>query len=63
MFSPYCNKLGKEDELNTGVYRSKLPNGAEVAYVDKGQGKTIGVLRDRYIEQGYTPAFEELPEK
>jgi len=47
----------------TGLYRTTLPNGSEVAYVDKGVGKPFGILRDRYETEGYTPAFEELPEK
>lgn len=46
-----------------GVYRSKLPNGAEVAYIDKGVGKPLGILRERYEEQGYKPSFEKLPEQ
>lgn len=49
--------------MSQGVYRTKLPNGAEVAYIDKGNGKTIGVMRDRYEAQGYVPAFEELPQQ
>lgn len=48
--------------MDNGVYRTTLPNGTEVAYVDKG-GKTIGVMRERYEEQGYKPAFEDLPAK
>ena len=46
-----------------GVYRSKLPNGTEVAFVDKGVGKPFGLMRDRYEEQGYQPRFEDLPEQ
>lgn len=49
--------------MANGVYRTKLPNGSEVAYVEKENGKTIGVMRDRYEAQGYTPSYEELPEK
>ena len=46
-----------------GLHRTKLPNGMEVAYVDKGVGKPIGVPRDRYEAQGYQPAFDKLPEQ
>ncbi|MEM9318540.1 MAG: hypothetical protein AAGA70_05995 [Pseudomonadota bacterium] len=46
-----------------GVHRSRLPNGAEVAFVDKGVGKPFGIMRDRYEEQGYQPPFDELPER
>lgn len=46
-----------------GLHRTKLPNGMEVAYVDKGVGKPIGVPRDRYEAQGYQPAFDTLPEQ
>ena len=49
--------------MSNGLYRTTLPNGSEVAYVEKAEGQTIGLLRDRYEAQGYTPAFEELPEK
>ena len=48
---------------NIGIYRTKLENGTVVAYVDKGIGSPIGVSRERYEEQGYTPAFDDLPEK
>lgn len=46
-----------------GVYRTKLPNGVEVAYVDKGVKNPIGIARERYEEQGYKPPYDELPEK
>jgi len=46
-----------------GLHRKTLPNGTEVAYIDKGVGSPLGILRDRYEEQGYEPAFEKLPEK
>ena len=49
--------------MSQGVYRTTLPNGTEVAYVDKGNGKTIGVMRDRYEEQGYAPSFDDLPQQ
>lgn len=46
-----------------GLYRKTLPNGMEVAYVDKGVGKPFGLPRDRYEEQGYKPDFDTLPEE
>ena len=46
-----------------GLYRTKLPNGTDVAYVDKGQGKTIGLTRESYEQKGYQPDFEALPEQ
>ena len=46
-----------------GLHRATLPNGMEVAYIDKGVGKPLGIPRDRYEEQGYEPAYEELPVK
>lgn len=46
-----------------GLYKSKLPSGAEIAYVEKENGKTLGVMRDRYEEQGYEPLYDDLPEK
>lgn len=46
-----------------GLHRSTLPNGMEVAYVDKGVGKPLGIPRDRYEQQGYEPAFDKLPEQ
>jgi len=45
----------------TGVYRSTHSSGMEVAFVDKGLGKPIGIPRDRYEEKGYQPSFEDLP--
>lgn len=47
----------------TGVYRTVLDNGMEVAYVDKGIGKPLGLPRNVYEEKGYAPSYEDLPEK
>ena len=46
-----------------GVYKSTLPNGMEVAYVDKGVGKPLGIPRESYESNGYSPSYDDLPEK
>lgn len=63
MISPHCTSWERAGSMTKGVYRTTLPNGTEVAYVDKGDGKTIGLMRDRYESQGYKPVFDKLPEK
>lgn len=45
------------------LYRTILPNGMEVAYVDKGTKSPLGLTREMYEKSGYTPAFEDLPKK
>jgi hypothetical protein len=45
------------------LYRTTLPNGMEVAYVDKGTANPLGLTREMYEKAGYQPPFEELPKK
>lgn len=47
----------------TGVYRTVHTNGMEIAFVDKGVGKPLGIPRERYEANGYQPPFDALPEK
>jgi len=47
----------------TGLYRTKHDNGMEIAFIDKGVGKPLGIPRDRYETSGYKPSWNELPEK
>ncbi|SMX45323.1 hypothetical protein [Actibacterium lipolyticum] len=47
----------------SGVNRTKLANGLEFAFIDKGVGKLIGIPREQYEANGYQPPFESLPEK
>lgn len=46
-----------------GLYRTVLPNGMEVAYVDKGTKFPLGLPREAYVAAGHKPPYEELPEK
>lgn len=41
--------------------RTSLPNGMEVAYVDKGLANPLGLTRELSAEGGYKPPFDELP--
>ena len=45
------------------LYRTTLPNGMEVAYVDKGLANPLGLTRELYEKGGYKPPFDELPVK
>jgi hypothetical protein len=45
------------------LYRTTLPNGMEVAYVDKGTKNPLGLTRELYEKGGYSPAFDDLPQK
>lgn len=45
------------------LYRTTLPSGIEVAYVDKGLTNPLGLTRELYEKAGYTPAFDDLPRK
>ena len=45
------------------LYRTTLPNGMEVAYVDKGTKSPLGLTRELYERAGYAPTFDELPQK
>lgn len=49
--------------VTKGVNRATLPDGTEIAYIDKGIGNPLGIPRARYEEQGYEPAYDDLPEK
>lgn len=46
-----------------GLYRTTAKNGMEVAFIDKGLGNALGIPRERYESSGYTPPFDQLPEK
>ncbi|MEO8530002.1 MAG: hypothetical protein ABI459_02160 [Deltaproteobacteria bacterium] len=46
-----------------GLYRTTLPNGMEVAYVDKGFKNPLGLTREMYEAAGHQPPYEELPKK
>jgi hypothetical protein len=46
-----------------GLYRTTLPNGMEVAYVDKGVGNPLGMPRELYEQAGHKPPFDDLPKK
>lgn len=46
-----------------GLYRTKLANGMEVAYIDKGVKNPLGMPKEAYEEKGYKPAWKDLPEK
>jgi hypothetical protein len=45
------------------LYRTTLPNGMEVAYVDKGTKSPLGLTREMYEKAGHQPPFDELPKK
>lgn len=45
------------------LYRTTLPNGMEVAYVDKGTKNPLGLTRELYEKGGYKPAFDDLPKQ
>ena len=46
-----------------GLYRTTLPNGMEVVYVDKGMKNPLGMTRENYEAAGYEPAYDKLPQK
>ncbi len=45
------------------LYRTILPNGMEVAYIDKGMKNPLGLTREMYEKAGYQPVFDDLPPK
>ena len=46
-----------------GVYRERLAGGATVSVLITDAHESFFVSADRYVREGYTPAFNTLPWK